>query len=80
MKSLIFSSVSASWSPTWLDSFDGSFDVVNQGCYKRANIFGVAICLTEAAWESDSGVKANHIANVLAQYLDNDANGMVDDQ
>ena len=77
---LILQCVSASWTPRWLDSFDDSYDVMFMGCYKRANVFGVGICLTENAWEGDQGVKANHIANVLAQYLDNDADGEVDDQ
>jgi hypothetical protein len=47
-------------------------------CHKYVNIFGITLCVTKDSWEA-SETKASHVANVIAQYLDNDENGVADD-
>ena len=47
-------------------------------CGRVTTVFGVPICVSTAAWEA-SPSKANHIAHVFYQLLDNDANGVPDD-
>ena len=47
-------------------------------CHRYVNIFGITLCVTKDSWEA-SEAKAAHVANVIAQYLDNDENGVADD-
>lgn len=47
-------------------------------CGKTTTVFGVAVCVSPAAWKA-SQRKCNHIANVVLQLLDNDADGKADD-
>lgn len=49
-----------------------------KACTKVGMVFGVHVCVSQKAWQFRS--KCNHIFNVLAQLLDNDANGKVDDE
>ena len=60
--------------PTWSDPTQSYLSA----CAKVTTIFDVPICLTTAAYAGDVS-KYNHIANVVAQLLDNDADGVVDD-
>ena len=59
--------------PTWIAG-TGSF----AGCHRITRIFEIPICLTRAAWAVDAA-RYNHVANVVAQLLDNDADSVVDD-
>jgi len=47
-------------------------------CGKVTTVFGVPICASTAAWAA-SPSKANHIAHIFYQLLDNDADGVPDD-
>lgn len=47
-------------------------------CARTTLVFDIPICLTSAAYAGASA-KYNHVANVMAQLLDNDADGAVDD-
>ena len=47
-------------------------------CTKVGMVFGVRVCVSKKAWQSRP--KIDHIVNVLAQLLDNDEDGVVDDQ
>ena len=58
--------------PTWIA---GTGDFIR--CIKTTRVFGVLLCATQKA--SSSTTKLNHIANVLAQLLDNNADGIADD-
>ena len=69
----ITASASAAWTPTWVPG-SGNW----AGCAKTTTVFGVTICLTPAAAAGGLAAKANHVANVVAQLLDNDADGAVD--
>ena len=62
------------WKPVWKDVTGGKF----KSCGKVARVFGVVVCVTPAAWAA-SPAKCSHIAGVLAQLLDNDADGKADD-
>ena len=59
---------------TWVPGA-GNFDV----CSRTTSVFGVTVCVTAKAW-AGSMDKCNHIAHVLAQLLDNDADGVADDE
>jgi len=59
-----------------LDWVDGAG--VFAPCFKTTTVFGVTICVSPSAWEN-SPPKCNHIANVVLQLLDNDADGKVND-
>jgi len=60
------------FNPTW---------VVGSGwlapCGRSTTVFGVVVCVTPGAWAT-SIPRCNHIAHVLAQLLDNDADGQPD--
>jgi len=47
-------------------------------CGKVTTVFGVPICVSTSAWAA-SPSKANHVAHVFYQLLDNDADGVPDD-
>ena len=47
-------------------------------CHKVTTVFGVAVCVTPAAW-SVSQERCNHVVHVFYQLMDNDADGNVDD-
>lgn len=49
-----------------------------KACGKTTTVFGVYVCASAAAW-SASQDKCNHIADVVAQLLDNDGDGVADD-
>ena len=65
--------VSSALSPTWID---GSGWLAS--CHKTTRVFDIPICLSSAAF-AESASKYNHVANVLAQLIDNDADGEPDD-
>ena len=49
-------------------------------CGKVTTVFGVAVCVSKRAWASSQGrTRADHIAHVFYQLLDNDADGSPDD-
>ena len=49
-------------------------------CGKVTTVFGVAVCVSKLAWASSQGrTRADHIAHVFYQLLDNDADGSPDD-
>ena len=58
--------------PTWIAG-TGDFS----RCIKATRVFGVLLCATQKA--SSFMTKLNHIANVLAQLIDNNADGVADD-
>jgi len=53
----------------------GSGDLAS--CHKVAKVFGIPLCVTQQAFAEKA--KCDHIANVLAQLLDNNADGKVND-
>ena len=73
---LIAQLVAGVWQPTW-SSAAGDLGYLSN-CHMTTTVFGVPICLTPAAWDVGAA-KRDHVANVVAQLLDNDADGVVDD-
>lgn len=65
------------WNPEWKDGSD-SENSLTQYCHKHVNVFGITMCVTKDSWEA-SEAKAVHVANVIAQYIDNDEDGQADD-
>jgi len=47
-------------------------------CKKTTQVFSVTICYTQKAWDKGDKKKIDHIAHVLAQHIDNDADGEID--
>ena len=47
-------------------------------CGKVTTVFGVAVCVTAAAW-SASQERCDHVVHVFYQLMDNDADGNADD-
>ena len=47
-------------------------------CARTTQVFGVTVCATPLAWVNGQA-ECNHIAHVLAQLLDNDADGIAND-
>ena len=74
MLHLLFVSLTSAVSPAWTAGAGYLSD-----CARTTQVFGVPICVTQAAYNSGETAKINHIANVMAQLLDNDADGVVDD-
>ena len=62
----------AAITPEWIDGA-GNW----ASCAKTTTVFGVYVCLTSQS-ATNGLAKANHIANVVYQLLDNDADGNVD--
>jgi len=48
-------------------------------CKKVTQVFSVTICYTTKAWDKGDKKKIDHIAHVLAQLIDNNGDGFVDD-
>lgn len=67
----------SAWTPDWQDGGSGN-SKLTQYCHKHVNVFGITVCVTKKSWEASSA-KADHVANVVAQYIDNDEDGVADD-
>ena len=50
-----------------------------RNCKKTTQVFSVTICYTRKAWDDGDKDKIDHIAHVLAQLIDNNADGEIDD-
>ena len=48
------------------------------GCYRFASVFGVGLCVNQGGF-TNQRAKCDHMANVIAQLIDNDADGQPDD-
>jgi hypothetical protein len=70
-------SQAAAWDPDWQDGNDSSSKLTKY-CHKYVNIFGMTLCVTKRSWKASED-KAKHVANVIAQFLDNDEDGVADD-
>ena len=67
----------AAWDPQWSNGSD-SDSTLTKYCHKYVNVFGVNLCVTKKSWDA-SEAKAVYVANVIAQYMDNNEDGQVDD-
>ena len=61
------------YTPTWISGTG-----IWATCSHITQVFGVTVCLTNKAWNKGRD-KVDHIAQVLAQLIDNDADGVADD-
>jgi hypothetical protein len=61
------------WKPVWKDGA-GFW----KNCAKTTSVFGVVICLTADSAKNEA--KSDHIAGVLGQLLDNNADGKANDE
>lgn len=77
MLTFILTASAIAYTPSW----SGGSGYLSP-CARVTSVFKVPICLTRAAWDTCSGnpSKCNHVANVMAQLLDNNEDGVVDDQ
>ena len=48
------------------------------GCYRFASVFGVGLCVNQGGF-TNQRAKCDHMANVMAQLIDNDGDGQPDD-
>ena len=48
------------------------------GCYRFASVFGVGLCVNQGGFTNQLA-KCDHMANVMAQLIDNDGDGQPDD-
>ena len=60
---------------TWLTPASGTQWF---GCYRFAYVFGVGLCVNQGGFTNQLA-KCDHMANVMAQLIDNDADGVPDD-
>ena len=60
---------------TWLTPTSGTQWF---GCYRFASVFGVGLCVNQGGF-TNQRAKCDHMANVMAQLIDNDADGVPDD-
>ena len=74
MLALLIATASA-LSPSW--QTEGALAAY---CGAWTSVFDVTICVTAASWSTAANrAKCDHVANVMAQLLDNDADGKPDD-
>jgi len=67
------------WKPEWVLG-----ENVLSACGRQVNVFGIAVCVSPKAWrmcqrDQVGQSKCDYVANVLAQFLDNDMDGFPDD-
>ena len=48
------------------------------GCYRFASVFGVGLCVNQGGF-TNQRAKCDHMANIMAQLIDNDGDGQPDD-
>jgi len=71
--SVLAGSAAGAFTPVWVTGA-GRW----AACGATTTVFNVTLCLSPAAAAASYATKANHVANVVAQLLDNDADGTVD--